>query len=85
MSQITANAPLRVEHVWYADAPSAGATMHPNWIAEAHRAGATVVVSVTGPDPERALAQLVASDDPLDYLFKDFVRSLTGLEVASLF
>jgi len=59
--------------------------MHGDWFAEAHREGAAVVVSVTAPKPQCALAELVASDDPLDDTFKDFVRSLTGLEVATLF
>ena len=47
--------------------------------------GATVVVSVTADDPQEALTELVWSDDPLDDMFKDFVRSLTGLELATLF
>ena len=85
MSQMVASAPLRLEHVWLPVAPSSGATMHQSWVAEAHREGVNVVVSITGPDPRGALAQLSVSDDPLDDLFKDFVRSLTGLEVATLF
>jgi hypothetical protein len=85
MSQIVATAPLRLEHVRYPLAPTTGATLHPDWFAEAHRDGRSVVVSVTAADPRRALAQLSTSDDPLDDLFKDFVRSLTGLEVATLF
>jgi hypothetical protein len=85
MSQITATAPLRLEHVRHPFAPTTGATMHQDWFAEAHREGKRVVVSVTAADPKQALAQLSASDDPLDYMFKDFVRSLTGLEVATLF
>ena len=44
-----------------------------------------MVVSVTAPDPRYALAELLASDDPLDFMFRDFVRSLTGLEVETLF
>jgi hypothetical protein len=59
--------------------------MHKDWFAEAHREGADVVVSVTAPDPQAALSALVTSDDPLDDLFREFVRSLTGLEVATLF
>jgi hypothetical protein len=59
--------------------------MHQDWFAEAHREGTTVVVSVTAPDPRRALAELVASTDPLDVMFQDFVRSLTGFELATLF
>jgi hypothetical protein len=85
MSQITARSSLRLQHTWLPDSPSAGATMHQDWFAEAHREGAAVVVSVNAPDPQRALEELLASDDPLDYMFKDFVRSLTGFEVATLF
>jgi hypothetical protein len=78
MPQITASSPLRIEYF-------AGATMHQDWLAEAHRDGHDVVVSVTAADPRRALTELLASDDPLDFMFKDFVRSLTGLELATLF
>ena len=85
MSRIIATAPLRIEHVNYPLAPRHGATVHGEWFAEAHREGKDVVVSVIATDPRRALAQLSASDDPYDYMFRDFVRSLTGLEVATLF
>lgn len=85
MSQIVATAPLRLEHVRFPFAPTTGATMHGDWFAEAHREGRSVVVSVTAADPRQALDQLTLSDDPMDFLFKDFVRSLTGLEVATLF
>jgi hypothetical protein len=59
--------------------------MHGDWFAEAHREGRRVVVSVTAPDPRRALDQLTLSHDPMDFMFKDFVRSMTGLEVGTLF
>jgi hypothetical protein len=85
MPQIITSSPLRIEHLSAPNQPGAGATMHQDWFAEAHRDGAEVVISVTAPDPRCALAELLASDDPLDFMFKDFVRSLTGLEVATLF
>ena len=85
MTRIIATAPLRYAYLSVPNPPSAGAAMHEDWFAEAHREGATVVVSVTADDPQEALTELVWSDDPLDDMFKDFVRSLTGLELATLF
>ena len=85
MSQIHATAPLHLPYLSLPNAPSAGATVHADWFAEAHRDGATVVVSVTADDPQEALTTLITSDDPLDFMFKEFVRSLTGLELATLF
>ena len=85
MSRIIATAPLRIAYLDVPNPPSAGAAMHEDWFVEAHREGATVVVSVTADDPQRALHELVRSDDLMDYMFLDFVRSLTGLELATLF
>ena len=85
MPRITARSPLRQEHLHLPNAPSAGAAMHEDWWAEAHREGASVVVSLTADDPRGALAQLLRSTDPVDDLFQDVVRSLTGLEVVTIF
>lgn len=85
MSRIVATAPLRLAYLSSPHQPSAGAAVRDDWLVEAHREGATVVVSVTADDPRGALDALVRSDDPFDYLFLDFVRSLTGLELATLF
>ena len=58
---------------------------HDEWHAEARRRGTTVIVSVTAPDPRRALELLAASDAPMDCWFKDGVRSLTGEDLPALF
>jgi len=76
---------LRLEHTLEWGAPNAFSVQHGAWFAEAHRDGAAVVVSVDAPDPQGAVQELVASQDPLDDMFKDIVRSLTGLELATLF
>ena len=58
---------------------------HDEWHAEARRLGSTVIVSVTAPDLQQALAQLVASEAPMDCWFKDGVRRLTGSDLPALF
>jgi len=56
-----------------------------DWYAEARKSEDGIVVTVTAPNPTRALQQLVTSGDPLDCWFKNEVRAATGVGLASLF
>ena len=85
MHSLSISHPLRHHDADSAALPGTIGIEHDEWHAEARRTGTTVIVSVTGPDPRRALEQLAASAAPMDCWFKDGVRTLTGQELPALF
>jgi hypothetical protein len=85
MHSLSISHPLRHDDASTSALPGTIGIEHDEWHAEARRKGMTVIVSVTGPDPRRALEQLAASVAPMDCWFKDGVRTLTGEDLPSLF
>jgi hypothetical protein len=65
--------------------PGSISVKHDDWSAAARRDGPMVIVSLYATDPRLALAQLAASEAPMDCWFKEGVRSLTGEELPTLF
>jgi hypothetical protein len=85
MHKLSTSHPLRPDDGGAGSLPGTLRIEHEEWQAEARRRGEIVVVSVTAPNPERALEQLASSSRPMDCWFKDGVRSLTGADLSSLF
>ncbi len=84
MHTLSISRPLRHDDGTLDSLPGTIGVEHDEWHAEARRLGATVMISMTAPNPRRALEQLAASDAPMDCWFKDGVRSLTGDDIPAL-
>ena len=85
MQKLTATIPLRIEGGHLQRMPGSFGVERDDWHVEARRGDGEVVVSVTARRPRQALADLAASDDPLDRWFKEQVRELTGEDVTAAF
>jgi hypothetical protein len=85
MHTISVSHPLRSQTDAAGTIPGSIGVEHDEWRAAARRDGAMVIVSLHAPNPKRALAQLAASDAPMDCWFKEGVRSLTGEDLPTLF
>ena len=85
MHRLSTTSGIRLDGEQLTAVPGSFGMEREEWYAEARRLERAVVVSMTAPNPRRALAQLAASDDPFDRWFKDQLRDLTGAELPTLF
>ena len=85
MQKLSATHPLQTDPERSDPLPGSIGVEREEWHAEARRQGAQVVVTVTAPNPRRALQQLVTSGDPVDRWFKDAVLALTGVSLTAVF
>ena len=85
MQKLSATHPLQAGPDRPSALPGSIGVEREEWYAEARRQGEQVVVTMTAPDPRRALHQLVTSGDPVDRWFKDEVLALTGVSLTAVF
>ena len=53
-----------------------------DWYLQGGPCGDIVIVSITADDPDRAMRQLAASEEPFDCWFKDQVLQLSGINLS---